>query len=628
MNTSTESRDLHDIAPAAAPRRGRTWLALLLAGGAFAAGVWLREPVLKLVGHDHAGISAAGNGTSTATQPSSPGKQLWTCSMHPQVLQDHPGTCPICHMELTPVKGAHDHNGMSDRGVQIDPVVVQNMGVRTAPAEVGPLVQSVRVVGYFEEPEPFHRDINLRVNGWIEKLYANVDGMAIEEGKPLFDLYSPELTVAIDELIAARKQNSQAASQASGDTMIRSLYDSAKRKLTQFGLGEQQIEQLAKLDTAPQTVPILAPLSGHLTAKMVYEGAAVKAGDLVLRLASRHRMWIDAQVYEQQMPFVRAGQKVRATSVSQPGRVFEGTVLFIHPHVDPTTRTALVRIEVPNEDLLLRQGMYASVELLADTQRTALLIPREAVIDTGVKQVAFVSLGEGKFEPRDLQLGSTGQGGTVEVVAGVKAGEQVVVSGQFLIDSESRLKEAIAKHLSAGLVSTTVAENPTPAAARATPPAPTTAPADAAAPLEVPHTDDIVAAYLVLARQLGEKQKADAPLDAEKLIDVASMASHHAQGEAAAIAAKVAEAATALRGQPLAEQRKKFGMLGDAVIALVKRSAPSPKATPALYILHCPMAFDDIGGNWLQDHDDVANPFYATQMKTCGEVVGRVEMKR
>jgi RND family efflux transporter MFP subunit len=508
-------------------------------------------------------------------------------------------------MELTPLKA----DGAGGGTVTIDPVIVQNMGVRTAEVQTGPLVQSVRVVGYLEEPEPLHRDINLRVNGWIEKLYANIDGMVIEDGQPLFDLYSPELTVAIDEMISAAKQLKIAPE----DETSRSLIDASRRKLLQYGLTEGQVTDLGKLDAAPQTVPIVSPMGGHLTAKMVYEGASVKSGDLVLRIASRHRMWIDAQVHEQQMPLLSDGQGVRATLVSQPGKVYNGKLLFVHPHLDPKTRTALARIEIDNSDLHLRQGMYATVEIAADDYREATVVPREAVIDTGRRQLAFVDLGDGRFEPRELKLGLSGQGDTVEVLEGIKPGERIVTSGQFLLDSESRLKEAVAKHLSGGLGGHAGGANAPGKAETQVPVAPVTK-------VTVPHTDDIVKAYLPLAKKLGERQADEKPIDPAALVDIATMAAGHASGEAKVLAQAVSDAAAGLKGKPIAEQRKGFIAVSDAILALVRASTPSNGVAPTLFVMYCPMAFDDKGAHWLQDTDALANPYYATAMKRCGEV--------
>lgn len=558
--------------------------------------------------------TSSGHSHTASSQPSASAAQLWTCSMHPQVIQPDPGICPICHMELTPLKSEGSAAGGA---ITIDPVVVQNMGVRVAPVARGPIVQSVRVVGYLEEPEPLHRDINLRVNGWIEKLHANIDGMVITKNQPLFDMYSPELTVAIDELIAARRQAAAVVNNPSGKTLV----ETSERKLAQFGLTPEQIEAFGKLDTAPATVPILAPMDGHLTAKMVYEGAAVKAGDLVLRLANRHLMWIDAQVPESQMSLVSNGQPVRARLVSQPGKTYTGKVLFVHPHLDAQTRTALVRIEIDNQDLALRQGMYATVEILADAYRESLVIPNEAVIDTGRRQLVFVSLGDGRFAPRDVILGLPGQDATVEVTAGLADGDSVVTSGQFLLDSESRLKEAVAKHLSGGL----------PGHAAHTPPAAVqTAQAGGATRpaierIAVPHADDMVREYLTLAEKLGARQEADTPVDASALIQTATMASEHASGPAAELAKKLAEAAAQLKDQPITGQRKAFVGVSDAAIELARRAKLADN--PLLFVMHCPMAFEDKGANWMQREEELANPFYATQMKRCGEVVERIETK-
>lgn len=605
---NSESTREMDAAAASAQSRfkdkGRVvWpiVALLVALTAFFLGRW--------------GSPSGGTASSVAHATTHAAEsEFWTCSMHPQVIQPNPGICPICHMELTPLKSGNGHGG----GLTIDPVIVQNMGVRVTKVERGPIVQTVRAVGYLEEPEPLHRDVNLRVNGWIEKLYADTDGMVISKGKPLFDLYSPELSIAIDELIAARKQ----AASSGNDPATSDMLESSRRKLLQFGLEDTQVDELSKLDAAPRTVPFLSGMDGHLTAKMVYEGAAVKAGDLVLRLASRHQMWIDAQVPESQMPLISDGQPVRATLVSQPGKVFRGKVLFVHPHVDPQTRTALVRVEIDNADLTLRQGMYATVEILADAYREAPLVPREAVIDTGRRQVVFVAVGDGRFEAREVTLGLAGANDTVEVVSGLNDDETVVVSGQFLLDSESRLKDAVAKHMNQGLPG-----HPSVAGVQAksqpSADAPTTSPA---ARLNVPHAGDIVVAYLQLSEKLGERQEADTPVDAEPLIRIADMAAQHAQGPAKEIATKIAASAAELRGKTLAEQRAQFVAVSEVVIELTRRATLTGELPKTLYVMHCPMAYEDRGANWMQQTDQLANPYYATQMKKCGEIVARIEV--
>jgi Cu(I)/Ag(I) efflux system membrane fusion protein/cobalt-zinc-cadmium efflux system membrane fusion protein len=627
-------------------------IAVVVAVFAFGAGFVFR-------GKAHTESATAGHATTQ-------GKQLWTCGMHPQVIQDHPGDCPICHMELTPLKAdtvsssasaerkvkywwdpmmnppyiadkpgkspmgmdlvpVYEDEVSAGAGVTIDPVIVQNMGVRVAPVVFGSVQQDVRVVGYLEEPEPAHRDVNLRVKGWIEKLHADTDGMVISKGQPLFELYSPEIQVAVEELIAARRAK-EAATDEQAKRTADTLFQSTSRKLELWGLEKAQVEQLAKLEHAPQTVSFLSPIDGHVTEKKVYEGAAVEAGMLVMRLANRSQMWIDAQVYEQQLPMVKVGSKVRATLVSEPGKVFEGEVIFIHPHLDPTTRTARVRMQIPNDDHRLREGMYATVDILADATPPGPVVPREAVIDTGTRQIAFVAQGGGRFEPRLLKLGTSGRDGLVQVLSGLAPNEQVVTSGQFLLDSESRLKEAIQKHLSGNLVSNmpppaahqAYTAMPVPAASPATNPAP---------PLDVPHTDEITVAYLQIAEALGATQQSSASIGVDALLAAAEMSAQHASGEGKPLAEAIAKAAEGMKGTPIAAQRKAFMTLSDAVIALLDRSAPSAKVSSELYVAYCPMAFGDKGASWVQKVKPIANPYYATEMKSCGEVKRAIAAK-
>jgi len=382
-------------------------------------------------------------------------RQLYTCGMHPQIIRDAPGACPICGMELTPL--AAGSGGVDGATITINPAIVQNMGVRTATVGAGPLRRRIRATAVLQEPEPGHRDINLRVSGWIERLYANVDGMHVDAGDPLFDLYSPELQVAIGELIAARQ-----GAAAGGHGAPQLLYDAARQKLELLGLGRAQVEELARLERPPATVTFRSPLTAHVTERRVYDGAAVQAGQRVLRLADRTRMWIDARVFEQDLPLIAVGQPAVATLPALPGDRLAGTVSFIHPHLDPTTRTALVRMELPNPGMRLRQDMYATLEMEVELAPRALLAPRDAVIDTGTAQVVFLAHPGGRFEPRQVRLGASGDDGQVEILAGLAAGDTVVTTGQFLLDAESNFRTALQRFLD---VSAPAAGSTTPAPA-------------------------------------------------------------------------------------------------------------------------------------------------------------------
>jgi RND family efflux transporter MFP subunit len=375
-------------------------------------------------------------------------QQLWTCGMHPQVIQDHPGRCPICGMELTPLDG-HDHTAGS--AVVIDPVVVQKMGVRVTPVVEGILAVPVRAVAVLAEAEPARHDVNLRVSGWIERLPAHTEGMHLAVGDSLFELYSPDLEAAVAELIAARRARARLSPTAPGRTATERMVSAAERKLRLYGVSADEVTRLAGLDHPPRTVTFRTPIRGHLVSKEIVEGAAVQAGQPIMRIVDHSQLWLDARVFEQDLPLVRIGQHVRATLTALPGQVVEGEVIFIHPHVEEATRTAMVRIVVPNPTLMLRPGMYASVEIDTAAESPTLLAPREAIIDTGVRQIAFVALEGGRFEPRRLTLGAEAEG-VVQVLAGLSLGEEVVTSGQFLLDAESRTREAIAKYLDAGLV--------------------------------------------------------------------------------------------------------------------------------------------------------------------------------
>lgn len=530
--------------------------------------------------------------------------QLWTCGMHPQVIESKPGQCPICGMALTPVKSGQANKGptTNTNAIAIDPVIVQNMGVRVTSVTTGPVKRHIRTVGFLEEAQPNIRDINLRVSGWIEKLYANTEGVHVHKGKPLFDLYSPEIQVATEELIIARKglaRITETTDQMTRQT-TQGLYDAAKRKLEQWGLEASQIDELAKLDTAPRAIAFLSPVTGHITEKMVVEGASVGAGERALRIVDHELLWLDAQIHAQDHPFIKIGQKVAATIEAVPGKVFEGEAIFVHPHVDMMTRTARLRIAVPTPEMTLKPGMFATVQIESQIVTDAILVPRDAVIDTGSRQVVFIAMENGHFEPRDLKLGSSSDDGNVQVLEGLKPGEQVVISGQFLIDSESRMAEAIRKHLDRQLLAKGGSSGMI-----------------AGSPAWRAGVDEVVNAYLAIEGQLGAVQTSDQPMAVESLLGSAKalvgLIESDVQKE---LAHPILHAAEKMVGQSLTDQRNSFKAVSDSTIALVRRSPPTPAVGAKLYLWHCPMT----NGNWLQSTDKAANPYYATDMKLCAEL--------
>jgi RND family efflux transporter MFP subunit len=340
----------------------------------------------------------------------------------------------------------HDH-AANDTSVTIDPAVVQNMGVRTAPVIRGPLDLTLRAAGELNAPQPGMHEISMRIGGWIEKLHANTPGMHVRKGDVLFDLYSPDLQVAQQELIsaaaarrAADAEGDKGAGKDAGD-----LLASAKRKLQLWGVDDRDIDAIAAAGRASRTVPFRSPADGEVTDETVVEGSAVRAGMNLMRIEDRSRLWLDAQVYQNQAPLVRLGQTMEANVIGIPGRTFAGKIWFIDSHIDRAARTLTVRATIDNADGSLEPGMYANAAIRCRAADEALLVPRAAVIDTGARQLVFVALSGGHFAPRTVRAGREDAQGRVEILAGLAQGETVVTSGEFLMDVESRTREATEK---------------------------------------------------------------------------------------------------------------------------------------------------------------------------------------
>lgn len=390
-----------------------------------------------------AASSTAGAKEQTDSGNAKGGQQRWWDPMiGPASITNHPGKSAM-GMEMVPFipKAA------SGAELTVDPAVVQNMGVQTAPVTRGPLRVTIRAVGVFKLPEPGLHDISLKVGGWIDKLYADQEGMHLMKGEPLFAIYSPELQVAEQELISAvqsqRSLNRDASPALRKDTD--NLVSSARRKLRLWDVDEQEIDAIAKADSPPRDVVFRSPATGHLENKMIVQGSAVQPGMKLLGIADHTQMWLDAEVYEQQITLVKLGQQVTAMVDAIPGKTFTGTVSFIYPHVDHMTRTLMVRSTFDNPDFALKPGMYAEANVGAEPVANAIQVPQEAVIDTGTRQLAFVATGGGHFGPRTVRVGIRADDNRLQIVDGLAAGETVVTSGQFLMDVESRTNEAIAK---------------------------------------------------------------------------------------------------------------------------------------------------------------------------------------
>jgi len=359
-------------------------------------------------------------------------EQLYTCGMHPQVIEHKPGNCPICGMKLTPIS--------KQAGITIDPVTMQNMDLRTGLVTRGPLRRVVRTVGAVDFDETALTDVTTKFKGWVEKLYVDATGQQVHRGDPLFDIYSPELFSAQVEYLLALNQPTNLSG-----TGAQALQSSALAKLKFLDVPDEQIAQISKDGQARKTLRINAPRDGIVAEKMVVEGQMVEAGMKLYRLADLGTVWVQSQIYEQDLSLVRLGQEATVSLSYLPDRKFRGRVTYVYPTVDEKTRTAKVRMEFHNPGYFLKPGMFATVELDAEVSPSALLVPDSAVLRSGENNTVFVALEGGKFEPRTVALGLRAEGNRYQVLSGLSEGERVVTSGQFMLDSESQLREAIQK---------------------------------------------------------------------------------------------------------------------------------------------------------------------------------------
>jgi Cu(I)/Ag(I) efflux system membrane fusion protein/cobalt-zinc-cadmium efflux system membrane fusion protein len=438
--------------------------------------------------------------------------QLYTCGMHPQVIQDKPGNCPICGMKLTPMKsdaemaeeGEHEHavaidsgeskaldktrNGKEKRilywrapmdptyisdepgkspmgmdlipvyegenvgtssSIKIGPMTVQNMGIRTATVKREPFSRVIRTVGHFDYDEQSLYVINTKFSGWIEKLYVDRTGDIVKKGQPLFEIYSPELVTTQEEyLLAYRNQQKLSSSEFPeiGEG-AQNLLQATKQRLRFWDITDSQISKLEKTGEVKKNLTIYSPADGVVVHKNAVEGSRVMSGMDLFRIADLSTVWVYAHIFEYELPWLKIGQSTEMELPYIPGKRFIGKVDYIYPYLDQKSRDVKIRLVFHNPDRELKPQMYANVTIESSTGKHELVIPSEAIIRSGKRNLVFIDLGDGKFRPQNVVIGEEGDGAMVRVIAGLQEGDQIVTSAQFLLDSESRLREAIQKML-------------------------------------------------------------------------------------------------------------------------------------------------------------------------------------
>lgn len=409
----------------------------------------------------------------------------WTCAMHPSVRMKEPGKCPICSMETVPVwkkdqsqsettsqtkmedkdpatneedmvgMQGHDHSSMgtapkpsSDQDAKstftVSPERQQLIGIKTEPVMIRTLDKEIRTVGMVTLDESKIYNIQTKYTGWIDRVYVDFRWQHVHIGQPLFSIYSPELVTAQEEYLLALKSknilnNSQFPDISSGAD---SLLKASRRRLELLGVSQSQIKELASTGEVKTNLTIYSPVKGHVAKKNAFENMHVEPNTVLYKIADHTTAWVQVDIYENEIPLVKLGEKATMTLASFPGEVFEGEVTFIWPHVNPETRTVKARLEFPNPDLKLLPEMYADV-ILNIPMGEMLTIPRSAVLRTGKKDIVFVDKGDGNIEIRRVQLGQK-VGGYYEILRGLTKGEEVVSRANFLIDSESKVQAAVA----------------------------------------------------------------------------------------------------------------------------------------------------------------------------------------
>lgn len=374
---------------------------------------------------------------------------FWRNPMNPAItspvfMKDEMG------MDYIPVYADGGADGEPAGTVTIDPVVVQNIGVRTATAEIRDLSRTLNGLGRIDFNEQRLTRLHPKTSGWIERLRIDETGTQVSKGTILLDIYSPELVAAQQEFLVAL-DNWEAARSGAAAQVKRSaatVLESARERLHLFDVPAHQIKELEQSRKIKKQLHIHSPFEGRVMHIGAREGQYVSPKDELYLIADLSRIWVNVDVFEDELNWLKVGDRAEMRVRAKPGRTYEGRVTFIHPVLNRQSRTVQVRLEFDNPDLSLKPGMFSNVTLYTDTRPNAVVVPSEAIVRSGSREQLFVVRGPGKFEPREATLGVSAEGFT-QILEGIQAGEQVVTSSQFLIDSESKLREATAKMMEA-----------------------------------------------------------------------------------------------------------------------------------------------------------------------------------
>ena len=364
----------------------------------------------------------------------------YVCPMHPEIVKDEAGhICPICGMDL--VSRRVDVNAGAYPVVELTSAVIQNLGVRSITAEEGKLWNFIKTVGYVKYNEDRVKTIVSKTAGWVENLSVRTRGLPVKKGQLLFELYSPEFLDIQKEFIETQKKDESGINQSYSQ---RKESVPSRDRLRYIGVSDSMMNQIARSGKARHRIPFYAPIQGTVIRHEVDHKSHVLPYQPIMTIADTSTVWVEANVYEHQMDWLRMGLEATLEVNALPGGSYRGEVNFIYPELDPQTRSLRVRLRVPNSDGRLKPNMFSQVRIYGGAKEDVLKLPREAIIVTGERESVVLDLGEGRFQPVDVVTGMASQG-EVEILSGIKAGDRVVTSGQFLIDSEANLQASFSR---------------------------------------------------------------------------------------------------------------------------------------------------------------------------------------
>ena len=531
----------------------------------------------------------SGNGSEVEVAHSHTEGAEYTCSMHPQIRQAEPGSCPICGMALTPIQTDHQDSDTPYQ-LKMTPSAVALANIATTKVSSGSNSPQLTLNGKVQPDETKLSSISANFSGRVERLFVSFTGQAVKKGDKLATIYAPELVSAQRELIEATKIKAESPA----------LYQAARNKLAQWKLTPVQIDQLEASNEVQQAFDIFADVSGVVTGRQVAEGDFVSKGSVLFDIVDLQKVWVLLDVYENDLSHVQVGDKVNFTANAYPGQTFEGRVIFVDPMLDAQSRTLKVRIEASNPSLLLKPEMFVTAVLEANRQQTgeSLIIPKSSILWTGKKSVVYVQVGSREhpaFEMREVELGSS-FGEEVAVKTGLSLGEEVVSNGAFAVDGAAQLSGNYS-----------MMNRPQ--------------------TLEVPTSfregfEQVLALYFDLKNHL---VKSDAKAAANA---AASMHQAYKEINEEGLAEKDRQLWEELSG-PLShhvhliaettnldQQRESFQPLSDQLILLVEKVGTHGP----VYKQYCPMADQDRGAYWLSKEKEVFNPYFGEAMLKCGEV--------